>query len=165
MSHQATAWALYDVRPGTVTDGARFTLLALADHARPDGTGAWPYVANLAELLGTSERTVYRHLAQLEEAGLIRPGDQALVEHYPADKRPRVWDLAMPKRPDARVTPRPDRSVTPSTTMSPRDLTPAVTRNTLSNNTSQHPSSTQVSPDRAHGMPQHFRELVEASRA
>lgn len=95
MSHQATTWALYGVARDVVSDSARMTLLALADHTDPDGRGAFPSVQRLAERLGRTRRTIERHIEELHAAGLIVPGDQELVAHVRADRRPNVWDLAM----------------------------------------------------------------------
>lgn len=46
-------------------------LLALADHAHPDGTSAYPSVARLAAMTNYSERSVTRILGDLVEAKLI----------------------------------------------------------------------------------------------
>src|SRR6185437_5076812 len=43
-------------------------------------------------------RQIRRDLEQLEFIGLIRRGNQDLVNHLPADKRPVVWDLAIERR-------------------------------------------------------------------
>ena len=40
-----------------------------------------------------SERTIQRYLADLRDAGLIFEGDQELVSHVRADRRPTVYDL------------------------------------------------------------------------
>lgn len=68
-------------------------LYSLADRANDDGQGCWPSVATMAEESRCSERTVQRHLRNLEQRGVIRRGDQRLVERYRADRRPIVWDL------------------------------------------------------------------------
>ena len=70
-------------------------LFALADRAGDDGTAAWPSREWLAERARCSVRTVQRHLGALEEAGVIRRGDQELVSHIRADRRPIVWDIIM----------------------------------------------------------------------
>lgn len=77
-------------------------LYSLADRANDDGQGSWPSVATMAEESRCSERTVQRHLRNLEQRGLIMRGDQRLVERYRADRRPIVWDLNLGlKREDA----------------------------------------------------------------
>ena len=91
MSFEATTWAL---KIDGVDDAtSRVILLGLASHARADGSAAWPSVKTLAEYACCSERTVHRRLRDLEAAGLIRRGDQALVGHLDANRRPVVWDL------------------------------------------------------------------------
>lgn len=71
MSWQAMAWAF---RTPISNVGAKFVLLALAEHAREDATSAWscfPSVKRLASFTAQSERTVERHLAWLVENGWI----------------------------------------------------------------------------------------------
>lgn len=92
MSLAAMVWALHeaDVRnPGELA-----VLLALADKAWDDGTRAYPAQVSIAEAARISTATVQRILPALEERGVIRRGDQSLVEHF--RYRPVVWDLAMP---------------------------------------------------------------------
>lgn len=91
MSFVATTWAL---KIGGVQDAtSRVILLGLAEHAHEDGSSAWPSVATLAKYAVCSERTVHRRLRELEEAGMIRRGDQQLVAHLPSNRRPIVYDL------------------------------------------------------------------------
>lgn len=96
MSTTAVSWALYDAPAGDPT--ARLILTHLAEHADRDGRGAYPSVPTIAEDVEVSVRTVRRHLDSLEGRGLIRRGDQQLVSHYPADRRPVVWDLNLSTR-------------------------------------------------------------------
>jgi hypothetical protein len=93
MSLEAMIWALKvaDVRDPV----AKLVLIGLADHANDDGTATWPAQSTLATYAGVTVRTVYTKLAVLVDCGVIRPGDQRLVEHIRADRRPHVWDLAM----------------------------------------------------------------------
>jgi hypothetical protein len=49
----------------------RLVLLALADRANDDGTGAWPSVATLAREARVSERSVQYALRRLETGGHI----------------------------------------------------------------------------------------------
>lgn len=51
----------------------KFVLIALADHAHEDGSGAYPCVERLAWKTGLSERSVQYALRQLEADGLIKP--------------------------------------------------------------------------------------------
>lgn len=74
---------------------AQLVLIGLADHAHGDGTSAWPSIATIAAYARCSRRTVQNKLRVLEEAGLIWRGDQQLVAHHRADRRPVVWNLAV----------------------------------------------------------------------
>lgn len=127
MSIPAVSWALYESPAGDPT--ARLILVHLAEHADKDGRGTYPSVPTIAEDIEVSERTVQRHLAAMEDRGLICRGDQELVSHYRADCRPVVWDLNMamkrpprepkePKRRGVKMSPRPAaagrQNVTPS---------------------------------------------------
>lgn len=93
MSSKATSWVwndALDLPPALLP-----VLLALAEHAHNDGRNAWPAVSTLARMARKSERQVQRNLRELEAFGFIRRGDQRIVGHLPADKRPTVYDLAM----------------------------------------------------------------------
>ena len=94
MSWQATHWALRQAPVGGDCV-AKVILFAMSDYARPDGTGVFLSVATLMKFTGSSERTVRRKLAWLESHGIIRRGNQHLVDRIRADRRPVVWDLAM----------------------------------------------------------------------
>lgn len=52
--------------------GRRLVLLALADHASDDGTGAWPSVSTIAAKARLSRSQTQRCLRELEDAGAIR---------------------------------------------------------------------------------------------
>lgn len=72
MSWQAMAWAF---RTPISSVGAKFVLLALAEHAGAGEMGAWscfPSVRRIATFTAQSERTVERHLAWLVQNGWIR---------------------------------------------------------------------------------------------
>ncbi len=89
-------WAL---EHAPVTDPTQvIILIALADRAADDGTGAWPSANWIADRARCSTRTVRRHLVSMENAGAIRRGDQRSVAHLRIDRRPVVWDLAMEVR-------------------------------------------------------------------
>lgn len=87
-------------------------LIALAERAHDDGRSAYPSIAWLAKRLGRSDRQVRRGLDRLKDNGWIVPGDQELVSHFRADRRPVVYDLVMSKRGDTSVTPLPLRGDT-----------------------------------------------------
>lgn len=70
-------------------------LMALASKAREDGTAAYAGQQWLAVRTRKTDRSVRADLATLEEAKLIRRGDQSIVAHIPADEQPIVWDLAI----------------------------------------------------------------------
>lgn len=91
MSIKAVTWALKDA---PVPDPlSHLVLIGLADHTDDDGRGAWPSVRKLAEYARCSERTVHARLRVLEDHGLIRRGDQELLGHLPANRRPVVYDV------------------------------------------------------------------------
>lgn len=92
MSHKASAWA-WETTTGNST--RKSVLAAFADYAGADGTAAYPSIETIAARVECSVRTVQRQLQILIEEGFMRPGDQDLVSHYRADKRPVVYDLAM----------------------------------------------------------------------
>lgn len=92
MSHRASAWA-WETTTGNST--RKSVLAAFADYAGADGTAAWPSIETIAARVECSVRTVQRQLQILIDEGFMRPGDQELVSHLRADKRPVVYDLAM----------------------------------------------------------------------
>ena len=94
MSLQALVWAIYDIGPNLKDASAYRVLIVLADHA-DDRQGAYPSRNSLAEKTGLSARTVGYKLDVLEQAGIIRRGNQSIAECLPANKRTIVWDLAM----------------------------------------------------------------------
>jgi hypothetical protein len=91
MSIEAMVWALKKAPVSEPVEA--LILVGLADHAHEDGTVAYAAQSTLAIYARTSVRTVQRRLAQLEGAGLIKRGDQQMVDHIPANRRPIVWDL------------------------------------------------------------------------
>lgn len=68
MSVHVISWAL---RHSEATLGDRLVMLVLADHAKDDGTNAWPSVATIATQARLSERQTQRALRNLEELGEI----------------------------------------------------------------------------------------------
>jgi hypothetical protein len=96
MSHEATGWVLAlpnDAFP-TAPDALRWTLFHMADVAGVDN-GHMFYMSrrNLALKRQVSEDTIKRHLKLLEDAGLIEPGNEALVSRFAKNMRPRVWHV------------------------------------------------------------------------
>ena len=96
MSIQALTWVIYGVAPDIKHADFR-TLLVLADHADPQGMGAYPSRSTISRLTGYSVRTVSYALKSLESSGLISRGDQRIVAGLGGYK-PTVWN-----RPDAVV--------------------------------------------------------------
>lgn len=94
MSLVSMVWALKEA-PVPNDPVAHLVLIAYADHAQDDGTAAWPSVAKVAGYARCTPRTVQTKLRLLIGWGLIRHGDQRLVSHLPANRRPVVYDLVM----------------------------------------------------------------------
>lgn len=93
-------WALKRAPVPANDPVAHLVLIAYADHANDDGTAAWPSVATVASYARCTPRTVHTKLRLLLEHGLMRPGDQQLVDHLPANRRPVVYDLVMDSTPE-----------------------------------------------------------------
>ena len=100
VSVEAISWALNLApvpvdRGGQPSSACKFVLVGLANHAGPDGTGAFPSVATLVRYTGLSERTVRTCLDRLEAEGIIRPCDPDIVAARikRADRRPQGWTL------------------------------------------------------------------------
>lgn len=93
MSLRALTWAIYEIG-STLKDASAYrVLLILADNANDEGKGAYPSASTIAEETGMSLRTVRNKLNDLETAGIIMRGDQALADYLPANRRSVVWDL------------------------------------------------------------------------
>ena len=95
MSLKALLWVLYDIPPKKIPNSDFRIMAILADHADPEGRGAWPHYKTIARLAGCSVSNVKHRILELEDKGLIRRGDQHLVDHLPKGKHPVVWDLCM----------------------------------------------------------------------
>ena len=102
MSVEAISWAL-NLAPvprdqaGKRNSACKAVLIGLANHAGPDGTGAFPAVRTLVRYTDLSERTVRTALHRLATDGIIRLCDPAVIaaKIKRADQRPQGWDLAM----------------------------------------------------------------------
>jgi hypothetical protein len=86
VSVKVMGWVL-EHSPVSVS-GQRLVLLALADAAREDGTGAWPSQESIARMSRLSERQVRNCLKALEEGGHI-------VRQGVSQKGTVVWKLIM----------------------------------------------------------------------
>src|SRR5258706_12814291 len=102
VSVEAISWALNFApvpadRGGQPSSACKFVLVGLANHAGPDGAGAFPSVATLVRYTGLSERTVRTCLDRLEAAAIISPCDPEIVAARikRADRRPQGWDVRL----------------------------------------------------------------------
>ncbi|CAM3960973.1 helix-turn-helix domain-containing protein [Kibdelosporangium persicum] len=100
MSIEAINWALNHAPIPTDRKDAStlaITLLALANHAGPDGRDAYPSVDRMMRYTRLSRRTVQRSLRSLEELGLIRPGNTRVRDANiaEANSRPQVYNLVL----------------------------------------------------------------------
>jgi hypothetical protein len=100
VSVEAISWALNLApvpadRGGQPSSACKFVLVGLANHAGPDGTGAFPSVATLVRYTGLAERTVRTCLDRLQTTGVISPCDPDIIAARikRADRRPQGWDL------------------------------------------------------------------------
>lgn len=94
MSWQATS-VVDDLPYDLVKPLAFRVLLKLANVANPEGRNAWRSKHDLAEELGVDARSIQRAMRELEEANLVRKGDQKFVSHIRAGYRPTVYDIVM----------------------------------------------------------------------
>ena len=95
MSVEAFSWALNHAPCQSPTQ--KLVLLALANHAHPDGTAAFPSVATIQRYTLLSERAIRLKLDELEELGVISRCDPRIVAAYIPrhDRRPQGWNLAL----------------------------------------------------------------------
>lgn len=116
MAVEVMAWAFEQQLD---SPAKKLLLLAIANHASPDGTNAWPSIATLARKTGISARHVRRLLRELEEEGWIATERQAGGTAKIADeKRPNLYTVRMgPPDTDVRP-PRTPMSGPPRTPMS-----------------------------------------------
>jgi len=91
------SWALSLPIESLKDSSARHVLLCLANYAGSNGAGAFPSASTLAMDTGLSERTVRYKLDDLEKAGLIQKGNQAIAAVHidRHDRRPVVYDLQL----------------------------------------------------------------------
>ena len=95
MSVEAIAWVLNHAPVESPV--SKLVLVALANHAHPDGSAAFPSVATICRYTCLSERSVRQHLDNLEALGIIRRCDPRIVAAYihRADRRPIGYDLIL----------------------------------------------------------------------
>ena len=95
MSVEAIAWVLNHAPVESPV--SKLVLVALANHAHPDGSAAFPSVATICRYTCLSERSVRQHLDNLEGQGIIRRCDPKIVAAYieRADRRPIGYDIVL----------------------------------------------------------------------
>lgn len=88
-------WALYEAPdvPARLVS----TLVAVAAHASDDGRGAYPSGSAVGLLTRKSQAQAKKDMAELEKRGLLLAGDQHLAAHIRADRRPKVYDVPIPR--------------------------------------------------------------------
>ncbi|MDB4873528.1 MAG: hypothetical protein JWL97_4532, partial [Gemmatimonadales bacterium] len=130
MSFNAWLWAMQHAPAKDAEE--KLVLIALAEHAKTDGTGAYPSQPTMAEFALLNPKTVQRRLSSLSDRGVIAEGDQNLTSHLPADKRPVVWDMQIPyswfRDIDKIDRDRAERGLPPLTPEMRPDLAPAPER-------------------------------------
>lgn len=94
ISKTGVLWAMDEAQIPDDDASVAITLVALARFVDDQGRGARPSRQELARIARKSVSQVHRDLVRLRELELIRPGDQSLVSHIRADRRPVVYDLA-----------------------------------------------------------------------
>lgn len=109
------SWALSLPTQSLKDSSARHVLLCLANYAGSNGAGAFPSASTLAQDTGLSERTVRYKLDDLEKAGLIQKGNQAIAAVHidRHDRRPVVYDLQLSR--GANTAPRSKRGADDAT--------------------------------------------------
>lgn len=113
MSVEAISWALNlapipldqgrlnkktsEVGAAKASAACHAVLVGLANNAGSDGTGSFPGIRTLMRYTSLCERAVQNALRRLEEDGIIKPCDPAVIaaKIKRADRRPQGWDLAM----------------------------------------------------------------------
>lgn len=95
MSVEAIAWVLNHAPVESPV--SKLVLVALANHAHPDGSASFPSVSTICRYTCLSERSVRQHLDSLEKLGVIRRCDQRIVAAYiqRSDRRPIGYDIVM----------------------------------------------------------------------
>jgi DNA-binding transcriptional ArsR family regulator len=106
-----------------LSDSAKLTYQAIDSYDWSDGEGkrkgyAFPSLSTLAELRGVDGRTMRRHIAELEEAGLLRreqrPGQPSLLWiEEPSKEESERYLSTITTGPDTDVRGTPDKNVRP----------------------------------------------------
>lgn len=80
-------------------------LMMVADWTGDDGKGFAKSAKTIASQLHMSERTVHNKLRSLREKGFLRYGNQHIVEDIAPNRRPKVYDMHLPKQRGERNAP------------------------------------------------------------
>ena len=80
-------------------------LMMVADWTSDDGKGFAKSAKTIASQLHMSERTVHNKLRSLREKGFLRYGNQHIVDDIAPNRRPKVYDMHLPKQRGERNAP------------------------------------------------------------
>lgn len=80
-------------------------LMMVADWTGDDGKGFAKSAKTIASQLHMSERTVHNKLRSLREKGFLRYGNQHIVDDIASNRRPKVYDMHLPKQRGERNAP------------------------------------------------------------
>lgn len=80
-------------------------LMMVADWTGDDGKGFAKSAKTIASQLHMSERTVHNKLRSLREKGFLRYGNQHIVDDIAPNRRPKVYDMHLPKQRGKRNAP------------------------------------------------------------
>ncbi|MCG5464293.1 hypothetical protein MED01_002459 [Micromonospora sp. MED01] len=89
---RAVAWVLEEA---PVPADLAWMLTVIARRCDEHGKGSWQTTKTMASVAGKSVKQAQREVVQLRKLGLIVPGNQSLVAHLPAGKRPTVYDVPL----------------------------------------------------------------------
>lgn len=80
-------------------------MMMVADWTGDDGKGFAKSAKTIASQLHMSERTVHNKLRSLREKGFLRYGNQHIVDDIAPNRRPKVYDMHLPKQRGERNAP------------------------------------------------------------
>jgi hypothetical protein len=93
MCIKAIKWVLDKGMAYELDQATRNVAFLLAYHAHSETGDIYPSQATLADETGLSERQIRRCIKKLIEVGLLDYGDQSVVAHFRADRRPKVYEF------------------------------------------------------------------------
>lgn len=109
MSWKVTSYVANDLPRNSVTMPERLILFCLSEVAHDDGKGIFLSVGTICRKTWMSESAVHRWLKKMIDKGVLLLGDQELVSHLPANRRPTVYEIPVPWGAD--LTPQTDSGV------------------------------------------------------